>query len=511
MSAPQETTNATSRKSRIEREAKLQAPADFKLPEQGSLTDSVSCGVAAEQQLETVYYDTSDLRLAKHDASLRFRKDEGWTLKLPLEARGQTLVRTEHTFDSEGDAVPPEALDLVQAMTRHEPLAPVAQLRTLRRHVPLLDAAGSALGEMVYDAVSVMEDDRPTATFHEIEVELAEDAPDGILDRVVQVIVQQGAVVHPVQSKLLRALGPRAAELGEAAAPEPGAKASVAELVRCALAKSVQQLVRHDPGIRVAADSEQVHQARVATRRLRSDLRAFRRFLEEEWASSLRDELSWLGGALGAVRDAEVLLRRLNSRAEALPAEDRPLAGHLLSRLEEELEHKRAELLVILRSDRYLSLLDRLEDTAKQPAFTELAHEAKRSALVRLVRKPWRRLRAAVKALPAQPRDADLHAVRIQAKRCRYTADAATPVGGRAAGTFAAACRQIQDVLGEHQDAVVAQGWLREAAVRASSSEAYASGELAGEEQRAASLARAAWPKAWKRLDRKARRRWMNA
>lgn len=511
MSTPRDITTASTRKSRVEREAKLEASPDFKLPEQASLTEQVRCGAAQEQQLETVYYDTSDLRLAKHDASLRFRKDEGWTLKLPLDTHGQTLVRTEHLFQSPSDVIPPEALDLVQAFARRAPLGPVARLRTLRRHVPLLDPVGGALGEIVDDRVSVIQSGRPVATFHEVEVELADDAPDELLDDVVQVMTGRGAIAGEVQPKLLRALGPRAAEVTEARAAAPGPKAPVTELVRCALATSVWQLVRHDSGIRLGSDSEQVHQARVATRRLRSDLRAFRPFLEEDWASSLRDELKWVGGALGAVRDAEVLLERLNSRTAALPAQDRPVAGHLLSCLAEELALKRAELLVILRSDRYLDLLDRLADAMQQPVFAALAREPTRSALLRLVRKPWRKLRATVRSLPAEPEDTDLHGVRIQAKRCRYTAEAAAPVGGRAAVRFVAACRQLQDVLGEHQDAVVAQGWLRQTAFRASSSEAYAGGELASQEQQAALEARAAWPDAWKQLDRKDRRRWMTA
>ena len=79
--------------------------------------------------------------------------------------------------------------------------------------------------------------------------------------------------------------------------------------------------------VRIGEDPEGVHQARVATRRLRSHLRTFRKLLEPEWAEPLRDELGWLGDELGGVRDADVLLDRLKSRIAALDDDDRVAAG----------------------------------------------------------------------------------------------------------------------------------------------------------------------------------------
>src|SRR4029077_17095437 len=86
---------------------------------------------------------------------------------------------------------------------------------------------------------------------------------------------------------------------------------TVADLVRAAILRSLRQLVAYDPAIRLSDDPESVHKARVATRRLRSDLRTFRPVLEREWSEPLRAELQWLGRALGKVRDADVLLDAL--------------------------------------------------------------------------------------------------------------------------------------------------------------------------------------------------------
>ena len=98
------------------------------------------------------------------------------------------------------------------------------------------------------------------------------------------------------------------------------------DVVRAAIARSTARLLAHDPGVRLGDDPEDVHQARVATRRMRSDLRTFRRVLDEDWDESMRDELKWLGGLLGAVRDTDVLLDRLEAPGRR-PSRRRPRRG----------------------------------------------------------------------------------------------------------------------------------------------------------------------------------------
>jgi CHAD domain-containing protein len=109
-------------------------------------------------------------------------------------------------------------------------------------------------------------------------------------------------------------------------------------------------------------------------------------------------------------------------------------------------------------------------------------------------------------AVASDPTDQNLHAARIRAKRVRYAAEAVAPVFGKRARAFAEAAVAVQDVLGEHQDAVVAGAWLRDAA--ASGGDAFVAGELAAIESQAAARARAGWPAAWKALSRKRLRFW---
>jgi len=118
-----------------------------------------------------------------------------------------------------------------------------------------------------------------------------------------------------------------------------------------------------------------------------------------------------------------------------------------------------------------------------------------------LVRRPWRSLERTVKALPRQPDDAALHDVRIRAKRCRYAAEAAEPVLGKRGAAFARAAADLQQVLGDLNDGVVAEGWLRTwASGRRASTSVFAAGELAALERASAAEARAAWLSAWKTL-----------
>ena len=104
------------------------------------------------------------------------------------------------------------------------------------------------------------------------------------------------------------------------------------------------------------------------------------------------------------------------------------------------------------------------------------------------------------------PTDPELHRIRILAKRARYAAEAVAPVVG-AATAFARAAAKLQTVLGEHQDSVTAQAWLRSAKV--TGRRAFVAGELIALERIAAEKARSEWPKVWKSLDRKKLRAWM--
>src|SRR5216683_331714 len=487
----------------LEREVKLGAGPAFHLPDLAGVIEGVAVGPSETVRLETVYYDTPDLRLARWGVSLRHRAGEGWTLKLadpPSAPARQTAVleRDELTFQGGAKKPPEAALELV----------PVARLSTVRRRVRLVDASGTRVAEVVDDEVSVRDGRRVAARFREIEVEVAgANGNEAIVAPLVERLRAAGAGAPDPTPKHIRAIGPRAMEPPEVA-PLPVTPDSPArDIIRSVLAEAVAAILRNDPLVRLGTDPEGVHQERVATRKLRSHLRTFGPLLEPEWSEPLRSELGWLALALGAVRDREVLLERLRERSTSLPASDSRSAAALLHILELEIESLRKKLYADLDSTRYIDVLEQLVAAAHSPKFTPEADAPASAMLPQLASGPWRRLRSAVRQLPEQPTDPELHRIRILAKRARYAAEAVAPVVGPGATAFAKAAAKLQTILGEHQDSVTAQAWLR--SVRVTGRRAFVAGQLIALEHLAAQRARKDWLKVWQAVDRKPMHRWM--
>lgn len=284
--------------------------------------------------------------------------------------------------------------------------------------------------------------------------------------------------------------------------------ATAAGAIRLAIAASVDRLTGQEPAVREGVDPEGVHQARVATRRLRSDLRTFAPLLDHAWAEALRDELRDLAALLGAVRDDDVLLERLRRAAATLPDGAGEEAAPLLDDLAAARDADRATLLAAMDDARHATLLGDLRRAAEAPHTLDAAQRPAHLVLPPLAARPWRRLRDAAAAIGEDPPDARLHELRILAKRARYAAEAVAPVSGPGAGAFARAVARLQEVLGEHHDAVVAQQWLGQAARRYPEA-AFAAGSLAGLERAEAERRRREWPAAWQAASRKRLREWM--
>jgi CHAD domain-containing protein len=490
----------------LEREVKLAASPAFSLPDLEDVAAAVETSPVDERRLETVYYDTPDLRLARWGANLRIRQGEGWTLKLPSTSEGPALTRRELEFPGDASRPPDAAVALVIAYVRRASLVPVASLSTLRRRVQLKNREGTVLAEVVDDDVSVIQGLRVQSRFREVEVELKDQSAERLLDPILARLRGAGAADEDQSSKLVRALGARATAVPEVDPVALTSSSTAGELVRHAIAVSVASLMRHDPGVRLGDDSEDVHRARVATRRLRSQLRTFRTVLDADWANALRDDLRWLGAGLGSVRDRQVMAQRVRSRTGALAEDDALTVADLSAELQAESEEARGRLVLDMRSDRYIDLIERLVEASRAPALTAAAQQRAAVVIPALARRDWKQLRKGIAALPDQPADPELHRIRILAKRVRYAAEAAEPIAGKVAIRCAAAAAALQDVLGDHQDSVTAQQWLREAG---RGPRAFVAGELTALELETAAQDRAGWHNVWKKLDRKRLRRWM--
>jgi CHAD domain-containing protein len=464
-------------RSTVEREVKL-------VPGEG-LRLSAFGAELPPREFTSTYHDTPGLRLARHGVTLRHRVEGGaglWQLKLP---RGAARIELEEPGPP---ARPPQALlDLLPAYLRGDRLVRVARLRTRRQRVRVVGA------ELVEDAVAVFEGSRITRRFREIEVELT-DGDEAVLERLVEGLRRAGAEPAPFTPKLYRVLGleyPPAQQQ-----PEDGA--SPLEIVRFALAEQYARLLEHDPGTRLGTDPEDLHQMRVATRRARAFLRAARPLLDREWASALRAELGWLGSALGPARDLDVLLEHIRADLSETGVGERA-ARSLLDALEEEHAAARQAAVTALSDPRYFTLLDRLEDARP------VGEPGAELTLADLWWKELERTRRRFAKLGPSSPDDELHAARIQVKRVRYAAELAEPELGRRGRRFVAAAKELQDVLGEHQDACVAEDRIRAWAARESGVETVAE-RLTARERERRRKAREEWPEAWAELARRGRK-----
>jgi CHAD domain-containing protein len=457
----------------LEHERKLDAPDGFELPDLG--------GSPIEPRVFTsVYYDVPTRSLSNAAITLRRRTERGksvWQLKLP-----QAGARLELEQPG-GPAGPPEDLArLLAAHLRGGGLAPIAELRT-RRHGELVAREG-ATAEVTIDEVSVMDALRVSDEFVEVEIELLSGDPVQ-LDAIAGEITRAGAKPTDGTPKVFRAIGLVRGRTRRPSDPF--------EALRSLLRTQLGEILRHDPGTRLGTDPEDLHDMRVAVRRSRALLRAGKNLIASD-TQGLSAELAWLGGVLGDVRDLDVLLDRLHATAADLGGADTKAAERLLRSLERERKRMRTALLEALDGARYLALLDRFE------AEVDVLEPTGASAsLASLVRRELKRLRTAVRALPVAPPDEDLHDLRKLGKRARYAAELARD------DEVVKRAKRFQDVLGEHQDAVIAEARIRALAAAAPPAEGLAAGRLIERERVRHAEARASWFEAWQRLERAAR------
>jgi CHAD domain-containing protein len=233
----------------------------------------------------------------------------------------------------------------------------------------------------------------------------------------------------------------------------------------------LRELSAHEPAARAGDDPEAVHQMRVAVRRMRSTLKMTTP-VPDPAPRRVREELKWLAAVLGGVRDLDVLIDDLRQAVALLPTTDRSAGLRLVDVFLTEREVARRELLAALDGGRYLALRQEIAALARSrnldPGIDAHADGGGGPPLEPqlVLRKPYRTLIRAIDAMPEDPADEQLHVLRIHGKRLRYVAELLRPSVGQARVVAATkACRRLQDLLGEHQDAVTAAARIRAVAV----------------------------------------------
>ena len=261
---------------------------------------------------------------------------------------------------------------------------------------------------------------------------------------------------------------------------------------------------------------DSVHQMRVTVRRLRAALQSFRGIVSEPGTRHLRAELKWLGGVLGGARDTEVLASHLHATLAAAPTEQvlGPAQARITAHFAQREASSRKAVLEAFDSDRYRALSAALGRLLASPPLTPQAAEPARTALPLAVGRAYRRTRRRMLLANQEPagkqHDAALHETRKAAKRARYAAEAAAPAlgkkGGKQARRFAKRMKKVQSVLGDHQDAVIAQVAARDIGVHAhlAGENAFSFGLLHERAHQQALASEKQVPHVWRRARRKA-------
>ncbi len=426
-----------------ETERKYDVPDGFVLPRLAGTAAIKRVGGTRTHDLDATYFDTDELILMQNRRTLRKRMggdDAGWHLKTP----GIGATRTEHRLplNRDGDRVPDELQGQVRALIRRRSLKPIARLRTHRVETPLRDADGNTLALIAHDRV-VAEADGAEQRWQEIEVELVDGDP-ALLDAVERRLLGAGARPASGPSKVARALDGRLTPK-----PRPGKTKNPV----FAYAKEQRDaLEEYDPGVR-QGDPESVHKMRVATRRLRSSLKTFKRSFPD--AAEVGDELKWLADLLGEVRDGQVQRGKLLAGVEQAGPDFAEAARRIRAHLDDQVERGRAALADALESERYLTLLDRIDRLA------DTTDRGERDPIKR-ARRGVAKADGLLDTALNDGVDAELHDARKAYKRARYAVEVFAPAAGAPGKRLVKALTDLQDVLGAHQDSVVARELLRE-------------------------------------------------
>jgi triphosphatase len=495
-------------------------------------------------ELSDLYYDTQDWRFYRAGYALRVRNMDGQiaqaTMKARVPAEGGIRRRREISQPIEGvenlKGIPGPVGERVRRLTGTADLRPLFEVRTRRRTYPLCteppssgeiveDTSGNirrqnseqdaiVVAEIALDESEIFANGGARTHLSRVEVEVGSDAAihDGVGDFVE--VLREALNLRPTRRSKFRT-GLSVAGLSPQVAPDLGlteidATLSCGEVAFAILRRHFAEMLAHEPGVRLGEDPEDVHDMRVATRRLRAALKLYSDALPKRSERYERD-LRWVAGALGEVRDLDVHLQRLSEES----SRNGEVLEEVVALLRERRVEARRRMLEALDSTRYQRLLASFSATLRRgrsPSPTSPILEA----APELVRDRYNKVRKSAHTLSEDSPPEHFHDLRKKGKRLRYALEPLQEIYGKPAKKMVKLLKNMQDDLGDHQDLIVASGLMEELGVASNRppQAAFSMGSMSEGYGREASEIRAGFVgsnplltlkdgKAWKKLRKK--------
>ncbi len=469
-----------SRQKPVERELKLILPG---LEAETTIVEMISAQGYRIKVLSIVtnvdlYLDTFDWLLMKKKLSLRYRISDGkslYTIKSlgPIEdgiaVRRETEVVLDKPVATPTDIEEKQICSVVDEIISPRKLLEQIQIRTQRRRYRVISPEAAKF-EMAFDTASFQlkgfHPQRSRRRLYELEAELL-DGPPAALETLAKLF--SGTCDYP-PSTLSKFESAFAHFKIAVPTKKPPAKHMVRWVdrldlaVRKILTYQLQKFHEQIEGIERDIDTEFVHQARVATRRMRSCLRLFRDAVPVSTGNFLAAELRWLAGLLGEVRDLDVFLLNLSDFQQQLgrfPEKQRIFFENWIA------EHRRGPLATLhqtFASSRYQNLERRLARFLSQPLpqrpRAPLALKQVYEVAPQLINEKFEAVMKQGHAVLADPKLKEFHFLRIQMKKLRYACEFMSSAYEESLDPFIERTVEIQDCLGDIQDTVFTQNFI---------------------------------------------------
>ena len=426
--------------------------------------------------LVDVYFDTEDWRFYRAGYALRMRR-QGERIQATLKAliraskgahnrreisqtlKDPSLGSLHHTLG--------QVAEWVNVLLGPNELKRIFELHTRRRTFNIrlddIPAGEIALDETTFPTKSENEPNR----IYRVEIETQDSSFSRLGDFVEE--IRSGCNLEPANlSKFelgLKSKGLKPTGLPDLRPIAVDDSMSIDEVAFAVLRRNFYDFLTHEPGTRIGEDPEELHDMRVASRRLRTAMKLFADFLPAD-AEEMRRSFGWIADALGKVRDLDVQLEKVETWMERVTPADRDVLGALNQLLQDRRNAARKRMLRIFDSKRYERFLISFTEMLRHDPLQN-SSEAKIPVLAvapDLIGVCYKSVRKAMKRMDAQSPEQDIHKLRIRCKRLRYALEFMVDVYGKRAISLIKQVKKIQDILGLYTDSVVATQHLRDLA-----------------------------------------------